>query len=118
MLEGKINPEDVKVEGIETEEEKKVNEVIFATRTYLYFCSDFNLMQRIRLEKRMQQQEKERQLKIKRKQEEIERWWAGAEFFKPNNNNSNELVDSEDLAANPVEKIKARYNFDYSRFLL
>ena len=67
------------------------------------------------MERQRQYQEKERQLQSKRKQEEIERWWAGAEFFKPKSSSQPEQVFDDDAIVNPTDKIRARYNFDYSR---
>jgi len=51
---------------------------------------------------------------LKRKQEEIDRWWAGVELFKPISTDSSEIV--EDNHKDPTETIKARYSFEYSRY--
>eukprot|EP01036_Dinobryon_divergens_P025280 gene25280-33810_t len=98
LLSGKVDPENCRVEGIDTEEEKAEKE-------------------RLRLERQKQYQEKEKQLQLKRKQEEIERWWSGAEFFKPKSSTELEQdLDDVNLTVNPIDKLRARYNFDYSRW--
>lgn len=71
------------------------------------------------MERQKQYQEKEKQLHLKRKQEEIERWWSGAEFFKPKSSTELEQdLDDINLIVNPIDKLRARYNFDYSRQLV
>lgn len=73
--------------------------------------------QRKRLERKRAYDEKERKLQEQRKKEERERWWAGAEIFKPKT-----ATESERLLAPTEEEVDKktailnRYKADYSRW--
>lgn len=94
---GTIKPEDVKIEGIETEEDilKKQEE------------------QQKRLK---EQREKAEKLRIQRKKEETERWWAGAEIYKPSKANEEvNTISSDQENEKKLQKV-LRYTTDYSRW--
>lgn len=94
LRDGTVDPENLKVEGIETEEEKKQKAEA--------------------LEKRRQElKEREEKIRLQKKAEEKERWWAGAEMFVKN------CKGSENMDTNSLEKLefrKSRYSSNYSRW--
>lgn len=99
MLDGTVKPEDVRIEGIESEEEKLQK-------------------QKAREERQKVQAEKERVLAEQRKVEERERWWAGVEIFKPKSERTSSVVTvtANDDAEAKKEAIVNRYTADYSRW--
>lgn len=62
------------------------------------------------------QEEKNDELKRKRKIEEKERWWSGAEIFKPMKEQSESSRVNSDEDIDPKKKLIDRYNFNYSRW--
>ena len=65
--------------------------------------------------------EKEEQLRMQRKKEEIERWWAGAEIYKPRNdeekaNNAKGIVKEGVTSEMMKERTVGRYTMDYSKW--
>lgn len=100
MLDGTVKPEDVRIEGIESEEEKAQK-------------------QKAREDRQRVQAEKDRVLNEQRKTEERERWWAGVEIFKPRNEPLTSVVtvsSANDDAEAKKEAIVNRYTADYSRW--
>lgn len=100
MMNGEIAPEDVKVEGIdcESEEEKQQKE-------------------KERLERKRIADEKAEKLRVQRKQEEIKKWWEGANLMKPRiEANNDPAIENNDAAEEQEALQRARYNFDYSRW--
>ncbi len=100
MLDGKIEPEDVKIDGIDSPEETARKEK----------------EKQERLIKRAKEAE---ELRVKRAAQEKEKWWAGAEMYRDNRDfeeASNLGVD--ELAAHQTakDKIAGRYNFNYSKW--
>lgn len=102
MLNGTLDPKDVKIDGIDTEEEIIEKE-------------------RARLERLRIQKEKTEQLRVQRKEEEKKKWWEGARLLKPRTEDQDPEEEEEEQ---PETKegiddtaIRAgRYNFDYSRW--
>jgi hypothetical protein len=97
LKEGKIDPGSIKIDGIETEEEKLEKE-------------------KKRLQRREELRQQEEKLKLQRKIEEKERWWSGAELY-VGSRNSNGGVDNEDDERSSQENhLKDRYSANYSRW--
>lgn len=93
LREGTIAPEQIKIEGIDSEEEKAEKE-------------------RKRLARREELQREEENLRRKRKEEEKERWWAGAEIYASRENQS-----ENDLELTPQQSdSRDRYSANYSRW--
>ncbi len=99
MMRGELRPEDVKIAGIESEEEKTQKEEEKRKRLAL-------------------QKIKDEELRLLRKNEEKERWWLGADLFVENKNTekSSDVVDKDGNIIDINEKIKLRYTADYSRW--
>lgn len=57
--------------------------------------------------------EKEEKLRQQRKQEEISRWWSGAEFFKPKKDDTDNGEDNDESSK---PSILSRYTADYSKW--
>jgi hypothetical protein len=98
MLDGKIEPENVKIEGIDSPEEVIQKEQ----------------QRQARLKKQAKEAE---ELRVQRESQEKERWWSGADIFKDNRQfeeSSNLGVD--EMADRSNSKVASRYNFDYSRW--
>eukprot|EP00604_Paraphysomonas_vestita_P001519 CAMPEP_0174822658 /NCGR_PEP_ID=MMETSP1107-20130205/17506_1 /TAXON_ID=36770 /ORGANISM="Paraphysomonas vestita, Strain GFlagA" /LENGTH=277 /DNA_ID=CAMNT_0016042253 /DNA_START=22 /DNA_END=852 /DNA_ORIENTATION=+ len=92
LKDGKINPDEIKIAGIETEEEKLEKE-------------------KKRLARREELRKEEEALKLKRKQEEKERWWSGAELYvSPDNNKKVEESDVTPLQFSRMDKYSANYS--------
>ncbi len=99
MANGEIAPEDVKVDGIDTPEEEAAKKAAKE--------------QRVAESKR-----KAEELRIKRKAEEKERWWSGAEYCgnrKVKNADGSVVIEVGDEITEK-ERIKNRYTADYSRW--
>jgi len=98
MLDGTVKPEDVRIEGIESEEEKLQK-------------------QKAREERQRVMAEKEKVLSEQRKVEERDRWWAGVEIFKPRSApvSSSVVIENVNETAKK-EAIVNRYTADYSRW--
>ena len=62
------------------------------------------------------QKVKNDELKLKRKLEEKERWWSGAEIFKPIKEQTDSSIGINDNDTDPKQKLLNRYNFNYSRW--
>jgi hypothetical protein len=98
MRDGTINPDDVRVEGIESEEEKLQKEIE-------------------RQEKLALQRIKAEELGLLRKKEEKDRWWAGSELFVSNKDSEDQTMSSEEeLLQNKRSKQLLGYTADYSRW--
>ena len=103
LRDGSIDPNNMpKIAGIKTEEEKAEEE-------------------RVRQIKIQELREKENALKVKRKEEEKERWWAGAEFFTKNKGADDIETDDveggdEKASVSVFQKTMDKYNSDYSRW--
>eukprot|EP00605_Chrysophyceae_sp_TOSAG23-4_P001227 GSChrysophyteH1.ASY1.ANO1.1337.1 assembled CDS len=100
MAAGKIKPEDVKIDGIDTPEEeaKKARE---------------------KAERLAESRRKAEELRLKRKAQEKERWWDGAEFCgsrKVRDVEDNVIVNVSEREEGERERIKQRYAADYSRW--
>jgi len=104
MMAGEIAPEDVKIEGIDSPEEAAEKE-------------------RLKQKRLAESRRKAEELRLKRKHEERSRWWDGAEVMAEKNQskragNADTTVvgaDGEEYITEE-EKIKQRYNADYSRW--
>ncbi len=101
LRDGTIDPtEEIKIAGIETPEEIAEKE-------------------RVRQKRLEEQRRKAEELRLKRKAEEKERWWAGADLFVVNKKNPTDGIvgkDNEQVAATEKERILQRYTMDYSRW--
>eukprot|EP01031_Cornospumella_fuschlensis_P037336 gene37336-45329_t len=100
LMDGTLNPEDVKIDGIDTEEEIQRKEAE-------------------RAEKRRQYLEKEEKLRIQRKQQERERWWSGAEAFKPRQSTESAARSQRQLTEEEEDRralVLSRYTADYSKW--
>lgn len=101
MMDGSVDPNSIKIEGLESEEEKAKIE---AER-----------------QKRLEEsRRKAEELRLQRKLEERERWWAGAELFTAHRRGGG-IVDVEDENSeakniDPQTLILQRYTADYSRW--
>lgn len=60
-------------------------------------------------------QREEEELRIKRKQEEKERWWAGAELFAQRDPEDDSNDDLGGTASSQTQRL-SRYSMDYSRW--
>jgi hypothetical protein len=97
LKEGKIDPENIKIEGIDTEEEKLEKE-------------------KKRLQRREELRQQEEKLKLQRKVEEKERWWSGAEL-QVGSRDKNEGVDNgNDDLTSQESQMKDKYSANYSRW--
>lgn len=98
LKEGNIQPENIKIDGIETEEERIEKE-------------------KKRLQRREELRQREEELRLQRKGEEKERWWSGAELFVVNNSKGREEVrsDEEEMLAQE-SRLKEKYSANYSRW--
>lgn len=104
MMDGTVDPGSIKIPGLESEEEKAILE---AER-----------------QKRLEEsRRKAEELRLKRKLEERERWWAGAELMtaKPagGGNEDNDDDDDDSTGKRAVDNRSAilqRYTADYSRW--
>eukprot|EP00981_Chlorochromonas_danica_P002153 scaffold428_cov168-Ochromonas_danica.AAC.18 len=98
LMDGTVNPEEVQIEGIETEEERKRKEVE-------------------KEEKRKQYLAKEEALRQQRKAQEKERWWTGAEAFFPKQQSSTPSTTSTTTTSREEEQSQlSRYTADYSKW--
>ncbi|RYG65086.1 hypothetical protein EON64_12655 [archaeon] len=100
LMDGTLNPEDVKIEGIETDEERQKKEAEQAEKRRLFL-------------------EKEEKLRIQRKQQEKERWWSGAEAFKPRQTSESTPLTARQLTEEEEDRrnlMLSRYTADYSRW--
>jgi len=103
MVDGTVDPETVKVKGIMMPEEIAAKEAE-------------------RKEQELLQAEKKEVLRLKRKVEEKERWWGGADLFREEEDEKKvseaQGVYVEDGSADSKlkSKVKSRYDFDYSRW--
>ncbi len=101
LRDGTIDPtEEIKIAGIESPEEIAEKE-------------------RARQQRLEEQRRRTEELRLKRKAEEKERWWAGADLFVVNKKNpANGLVgeDNEQVAVIEKERVLQRYTMDYSRW--
>lgn len=94
LMEGTIDPQDIKIDGIETEQEMMKREEL----------------ERIRAEA---QKKKAADLRVSRKAEERERWWSAADMFARSEvQGSNESEEAADARAQRL----LRYTSDYSRW--
>ena len=82
------------------------------------FCATIELsLQRLRLIRLAEQKQKAENLRLQRKKEEHDRWWAGAEMFgsrqlDTDEDDDNSCQQTEDARS----KLAARYALDYSRW--
>jgi tetratricopeptide (TPR) repeat protein len=98
MMRGEIAPEDVKIEGIDTDEEIRQKEID-------------------RVERKRVMEEKSETLRVQRKKEEIDRWWDSANIMKPKADASTDQAIENKVSSEEEEALqRARYNFDYSRW--
>ena len=99
MASGTLKAEDVRIAGIDTPEEAAAKEAA-------------------RLARLAEQTRKAEELRLKRKAEEKERWWNGAEFCrerKVRDENGNKVIQVHDETSEK-ERIRQRYTADYSRW--
>jgi len=99
MAAGELRPEDVKIDGIDTPEEEAQKKAEKAARL-------------------AESQRKAEELRLKRKAEEKERWWGGAEFVaerKVRDEDGNAVVAPK-CESTEKERIRQRYTADYSRW--
>lgn len=99
LRDGTIDPtKEIKIAGIESVEEKAEKE----------------RQRQLRLE---EQRKKAEELRLKRKAEEKERWWAGADLFatRPKEDDSIQ-ADGTETAVLEKERVLQRYTMDYSRW--
>ena len=78
----------------------------------MYSCLS-NLFQRLKAEKLAKKKKQDEALRIKRSQEEKEKWWQGADLFRIHGD-IEECDDSDEK--NSVMDRMARYTADYSRW--
>lgn len=98
MKEGTIDPNSIKIEGIESEEEKAAKE-------------------QKRLEREEALKRKNEELRLQRKQEEKERWWKGADLYRKENvDDSIEVVDSLDDDSDLKKKKLSYHQLDYAKW--
>eukprot|EP01006_Ploeotia_vitrea_P040123 TRINITY_DN66404_c2_g1_i2.p1 TRINITY_DN66404_c2_g1~~TRINITY_DN66404_c2_g1_i2.p1 ORF type:complete len:348 (+),score=35.18 TRINITY_DN66404_c2_g1_i2:49-1092(+) len=92
MLDGKLKPEDIQIDGIDTPEEIERKE---------------KEKQAMLIKKKQQEEE----LRLKRKEEEKKKWWDGAELFRTHGDNLDQLEESEQIAiTNKLNKYTADYS--------
>ena len=101
LRDGTIDPtQEIKIAGIETPEEIAEKE-------------------RVRQKRLEEQRRKAEELRLKRKAEEKERWWAGADLFVVNKTNPTDSAAGYDKGIEDLtekERILQRYTMDYSRW--
>jgi len=99
LRDGTVNPDKIKIEGIDSEEEKQQKE-------------------KERQQRLEQQRIQTEQLRLQRKAEERERWWAGSEYFVLNREVDNKTSASGDdkIESSKSAKLLQRYTLDYSRW--
>lgn len=102
MLDGSVDPKDVKIKGMKSPEEIEKEEREQA--------------ERLRLAR-----EKTAETQRKRMEEEKERWWSGAENWVDYkaNDNENSSINNDDTDGNqksPARMLRDRYSMDYSRW--
>ena len=99
LRDGTVNPDKIKIEGIDSEEEKQQKE-------------------KERQQRLEQQRIQTEQLRIQRKAEERERWWAGSEYFVLNREVDDKTSVSGDdkIESSKSAKLLQRYTLDYSRW--
>lgn len=98
MVDGTVLPESIKIEGLESEEDKLKKEAEQAER------------RRIQLEK-------DEALRLQRKQQEKERWWAGAEVVRPKS--AAGPISATALSEEEEDRrslVVSRYTADYSKW--
>ena len=98
MMEGKVAPEDIKIQGLESDEDKAK-------------------LEQERQQRWAESRRKAEELRQQRKLEERERWWAGVEMF-TSYRKSGAGDDEDDDASRPDPRsvIMQRYTADYSRW--
>jgi tetratricopeptide (TPR) repeat protein len=99
MMDGTIKPEDVKIRGIESEEEKERKEYE-------------------KLQRKIKRDKEKEELRIKLKIQEREKWWDGAELFaEKKGNDDEEEVDADgNTMVSEQELIRQRYTANYARW--
>jgi len=73
-------------------------------------------VQEARQKRLKDQQERAAALKDKRKKEESEKWWAGAEIFRPKTEDAPRVVNLSDEEEDKKQMLLNRYKLDYFRW--
>eukprot|EP00607_Mallomonas_marina_P007394 CAMPEP_0182420456 /NCGR_PEP_ID=MMETSP1167-20130531/5277_1 /TAXON_ID=2988 /ORGANISM="Mallomonas Sp, Strain CCMP3275" /LENGTH=975 /DNA_ID=CAMNT_0024596427 /DNA_START=14 /DNA_END=2941 /DNA_ORIENTATION=- len=97
MVSGTVKPEDVRIEGVLTEEEKAE-------------------IAKVELAKEQERKRKAEELMHKRREEEMQRWWEGAEVHVSSKFTENDMEGMEENMNNDINRHKMRYSANYSRW--
>jgi len=97
LASGTVKPEDIKIDGIETEDDKRAREI-----------KEF--------ETREMKKRQAAELLEKRKKEEHERWWDGVQAYKSNGGDEPDEGEQQSNKSDELNRRTERYSSNYSRW--
>ena len=127
MKEGRLDPQKVKIEGIDTDEEiaeKEVSRILKNSSLLVILNGNFPVSTQRQRQIRLQdQQRKQKELALSRKLEERRRWWEGVDIMRPmesiasggNGNSSSDVAESEEAERARTGR-ELQYSANYSRW--